>query len=135
MWNNKWVNINKRNKDFKDFKSLFISLFFLVLLLRELLFSIFLSSLQKFPCRPVKIQSDVTYRRTLGSRKKVIFVVVGQLRGGWPLKKNLFFKLEKKLPKKGWPLSSRGGGVRALVVGLLKKGTFLRLPLRMGARI
>ena len=51
--------------------------------------------------------------------KKVLFLVAGPLRGGgraWPLKKVPF------------PLSSRGGGGKALVVRPLKKELFLRLP-------
>ena len=37
--------------------------------------------------------------------------------------------LEKKIPKKSGPLSSRGGGVRAFVVGPLKR-TFFAASLR-----
>ena len=64
--------------------------------------------------------------------QKSWFLVVGPLRGGrvktGPLRKITFFEARKKhIPKKMWPLSSRGGRVSALVVGPLKK-TFLRLP-------
>ena len=44
------------------------------------------------------------------------------------LKKIIFLKLEKKIRKKMWPLSSEGGGVKALMAGPLKKRFFLRLP-------
>ena len=61
--------------------------------------------------------------------QKVIFLVVGPLRdvGGTSKKKN-FFKARNKIEKKNVTTKLEGEGVRALVVGPLKK-TFPLLPL------
>ena len=65
--------------------------------------------------------------------KKVILLEVGPLRGGgvgkgWTTKKKEFFWSSRKTSEKNVPTKLKG--VRALVVGPLKKRTFMWLPLR-----
>ena len=68
--------------------------------------------------------------QTKGSRKKVIFLVVGQLRGGEGVKaqttegKTTFFENHLKITHKSYDHYPGGGGVNALVVRSLRKSLF-----------
>ena len=68
----------------------------------------------------------------MGSRKKVLSGPSIKRGGGvkaGPLWKKILFQALIKVPKKGWPLSSRGWGFRTLVVEQIREELFCGFPM------